>query len=84
MEFKIACDYSTGMTDPTRGTIGAPSGFVATELGFGVDSPDKCGPGCRCTALQSMRLGVGARRRPRARRNWQALVARATKAVRAA
>lgn len=83
-EFKIATDYATGMTEPTRGTIAPPAGFVLTELGFGLDGPDPCGPACRCTALRPAGPRRARTARLRTGRQWQALVATAAAAARAA
>ena len=83
-EFKVAADYTTGMSEPTRGTLRPPGGFVQNELGFGADSPDKCGPGCRCTAARSVQAKGGPSRRSRSHRDWNTLVAHATAAAKAA
>ncbi len=83
-EFKIAADYSTGMSEATRGTTNPPGGFVRNELGFGIDSADKCSPGCRCTPLRRTKYAGKRTKSPRSGKDWQNLVAGAVAAARQA
>lgn len=85
LEAKVAADYSTGMSPVMRATDHPPSGFVRDELGFGLEGPDKCGPGCRCNAIRATAF-VGERR-PKKRRSgadWARLAGDATAAARRA
>ncbi len=84
LEFKVASDYSTGVGAVTRGTVVPPSGFVRDDLGFGLDGPDKCSPGCRCNAIRPSRY-VGKRpKNPRKGPRRQQLLASAAAAAVAA
>src|SRR4051794_27100221 len=79
-EFKTAADYATGMSEPTRATFAPPLGFVREELGFGVDTSEKCGPACRCNAMHALPEAQVAKvqRKRRTGREWQRMLTAAS------
>lgn len=76
-EFKVAADYSTGMSDTTRGTCTPPPGFVSQELGFGIDTSEKCAAGCRCNSMRPTSTVYVKQRQRRDENYWQRVVSEA-------